>query len=552
MAKVTIDGRSIEVDAGTTVLRAAKQLGIEIPTFCYHPGLTIPANCRMCLVEVEKVPKPLPACYTQVSEGMVVHTRSERTVDAQKAVLEFILLNHPVDCPICDQAGECVLQEHFQTWSAKPSRLFHSKVAKEKAVHLGPRVVLDKERCIICTRCVRFCEEVAKQPELTVEDRGDHSEISTFPGRQLENPYSLNVVDICPVGALTDSGFRFKRRVWFLDKRNSVCTGCSRLCSSRLDSTQNRAERMIPRYNPDVNQWWMCDDGRDMMRQRTRVVPPVARNGETDSTVAAAVDALAVWCAEAAELGGEIGVALSASLTNEDLYAWGKLVAAIGARPYLVGRDPWQGDDLLRRDDRDCNGAGAAAILNAIVGPCGDAAALAGDAASLHAVLLLDNEVGAAEALVGALAAHPRFAVLSDVDSPFSEAAEVVVPISGLHHRDGTLVGFDGRVQRLLAPLTALAGTMTPAEVAARIGAGLQVELAFAADLAPESIFERLAAEVEAFRNLNYTEIGDLGRPLTHGGDLAPRRDQLDGTSGWEPDPVHPTAQRPFALRRGC
>ena len=225
MPSLKINGKKVKVEQGTTVIQAAESLGIEIPHFCYHPGLSRPASCRMCLVEIEKAPKLQPACYTQCGEGMVIKTESDEVKRARKAVLEFILLSHPIDCPICDQAGECKLQDHYFRYSAQNSRVQTNKVNKAKAFPVGPEVVLDAERCVLCTRCVRFCGEVTKTHELTTVERSDMTEIRTFPGRELDNDYSLCVVDLCPVGALTNRNFRFKARVWWMDTEASVCTG---------------------------------------------------------------------------------------------------------------------------------------------------------------------------------------------------------------------------------------------------------------------------------------------------------------------------------------
>jgi NADH-quinone oxidoreductase subunit G len=558
MPKVTIDGRELDVAPKTTVLRAAKQAGIDVPVFCYHPGLSIPANCRMCLVEIEKSPKPLPACYTEVGEGMVVHTQTEKVKATQKAVLEFILLNHPVDCPICDQAGECVLQEHFVTYSAQPSRISHVKVGKPKAKILGPTVVLDAERCIVCTRCVRFTEEVTKTFELTVEDRGEHSEITTPEGVELNNPYSLNVVDICPVGALTSREFRFRRRVWFMDMRDSVCTGCARGCAIRVDSAKNKVERLVPRYNPDVNNYWMCDAGRDSLNSRRDTGLTVGRvpgPGDSDRE-APAQDGLQVtakWLVEARQQGSRIGVALSASLTNEDVFAWARLATELGASVYLLPRAGWEGDTLLRTNDRDANTTGARAILEAIYGDFADAAALQRDASGLGLLLLVDNDAAAPEALVDALTNIERFVAFTDLPDGLSEVADVVVPLTQLHQREGTVTNTAGWVQRLGAPLKPAVTTVAPHVAAAVLaGAALDVSLDFTDKTKPVDLFERLAGVVPAFKHLTYKALASHGRGLTHGGELAPAREHLAGTAQWEPDPVGPTYKRPFQLRRGA
>ncbi len=558
MPKVTIDGHAIEVPAKTTILRAAKQVGVDVPVFCYHPGLAIVANCRMCLVEIEKWSKPQPACYTEVADGMVIHTQSERVKETQRAVLEFILLNHPVDCPVCDQAGECVLQEHFATYSAVPSRLTYPKIGKPKAKPLGPTVVLDAERCVVCTRCVRFTEEVTKTNELTVEDRGEHAEITTPPGVELNNPYSLNVVDICPVGALTSRQFRFQRRVWFLDMRPSVCTGCARGCAVRIDSHANKVERLVPRYNPDVNTYWMCDAGRtslDDVRERGLTAGHVpGPNGERRQAPAQdGLRAIGGWLQEAKTSGGKVGIALSASLTNEDVYAWARFAQELKAQIYVLPRAGWQGDDLLRTADRDCNTLGTQHILAALQLTAGSPTQLADAAAGLATLLVVDNGAGLDPALLAAVAQAGHLAVFTDVPTQLANDAEVVVPLTQLHQREGTVTNVTGWVQRLAQPLKAAVTTVAPHVAAGSLAqSALDVLLDFSDKTRPADLFERVAAAVPAFKHLNYREIGDLGRGLTHGEPLAPARVRLDGTPQWEPDPVAPSYQRPFQLRRGA
>ncbi len=560
MAKVTVDGVEVEVPAGTTVLRAAKQAGADVPVFCYHPGLTIPANCRMCLVDIEKAPKPLPACYTEVADGMVVRTKSDKVKATQAAVLEFILLNHPVDCPVCDQAGECVLQEHYITYSAKPSRLDTDKVGKPKAKILGPTVILDAERCIVCTRCVRFCEEISKSNELTVESRGEHSEITTPEGVELNNPYSLNVVDICPVGALTSREFRFQKRVWFLDMKDSVCTGCARGCSVRVDSHKNKVDRIVPRYNPDVNNYWMCDAGRASMNSRrdkalTLGVVPGPNDTTREAPALDGLRAIAGWLKESHEA---VGIALSASLTNEDAYAWARLAKELGAKVYLLKRAGWQGDAILRQADRDANDAGVRAILTALTPAFGDAKQLVKDAPSLDTLIVLDNEIAPDSALVGAIADIANVAVLTDLAGKLSDAATVVVPLTQVHAREGTVVNFAGWVQRIAAPLKPAVTTVTPIAAAANLAHAVlgHGEHALALDFTEKTraaeLFDRLAAAVPAFAGLSYTEIADHGRSLPQDGVLAPARSHVNGTPAWEPDPVSPTYHRPFHLRRGA
>jgi NAD-dependent dihydropyrimidine dehydrogenase PreA subunit len=259
---LTIDGQSVTVPKGTNVLEAARTLGFDISAFCYHPGLPVVAQCRQCLVSVEKNPKLQPSCQQVCGDGMVVHTTDPQSTLARKQQLEFTLLNHPLDCPICDKAGECTLQKLYFEHDNADSRVDVPKVEKAKVVDLGPTIVLDQERCILCSRCIRTCDVVAGQHQLEFANRGDHEILTTAPSEALDNPYSLNTVDVCPVGALTAKDFRFTMRAWELEATPSVCNGCATGCNIEIHHKHDRAWRLVPRHNPDVNAYWMCDEGR--------------------------------------------------------------------------------------------------------------------------------------------------------------------------------------------------------------------------------------------------------------------------------------------------
>ena len=285
MAKFTLDGKEIEFEAGETVMEAAWREGIEIPHYCWHPGLSIAANCRMCLVHVESgrqmampqlafdqakgeyvpatKPKLQPACQLAAAEDMVVSSTNEEVKTAQASVQEFLLLNHPVDCPICDQAGECKLQDYYYEHQGTLKRKLTEPVHKPKGVRFGPTIVYDAERCIMCTRCIRVCDEVAKDHVLDMRERGDKTEIILAPGRELDHKYTLMTEHVCPVGALTSRDFRFKARVWFLKSGQGVCTGCATGCNTHVDydPRYGKVYRLRPRDNADVNGYWMCDDG---------------------------------------------------------------------------------------------------------------------------------------------------------------------------------------------------------------------------------------------------------------------------------------------------
>jgi NADH-quinone oxidoreductase subunit G len=372
MPKVTINNEDIEVDDGTTVMQAAAQLGYDIPHFCYHPALSIPANCRMCLVEVEGNPDLQPSCHMPVNDGMEVFTESERVVKARKSVLEFILVNHPVDCPICDQAGECKLQDYYMAYDAQESRLRTEKVDGVKVYPLGPEVVYDGERCILCTRCVRFCEEITETDELTTAQRGDHTEIRTFPGQELDNNYSMCTVDICPVGALTARDFRFKCRVWLMNTTDSICTGCSQGCNIHLDHFRNEVQRYRPRYNPDVNDYWMCDPGRYTYKEvhQDRLEDPMV--GDDVVNWHAATQAYKSTMTEALETyePSNIGMLLSPQASCEGLHQARRFAEEVleTEQLYMGGKPSGESDDLLMNADKNPNRRGIEYVFGGLEG----------------------------------------------------------------------------------------------------------------------------------------------------------------------------------------
>ncbi len=291
MPTLTIDGKSITVEPRTTVIQAADRLGIHIPRFCYHPGLSTVGSCRMCMVEIEKIPKLQTACATPVVEGMVVYTDTDHVRDARRSILEFLLINHPIDCPVCDKAGECFLQDYYMDYGLYTSRYLEERWRKRKVFVLGSTIVMDEERCVLCSRCVRFFEEVPKVRRLGIFQRGADAILSTCPGETLEDPYCGNIVDLCPVGALTDRDFRFQQRVWLLKQGDSICPYCARGCNIIVDYNEQsdiqvndrRVYRFRPRYNPNVNGHWMCDMGRYGYRTidaPERIEEPLLREGK--------------------------------------------------------------------------------------------------------------------------------------------------------------------------------------------------------------------------------------------------------------------------------
>ena len=365
MPKIIIDSKEIEFKQGQTIIEAARENGIEIPHFCWHPSLSVSGNCRVCLVEVEKMPKLVIACSTLAADGMVVNTRSEKTLTARKAVMEFILINHPLDCPICDEAGECKLQEYAYAHSAGESRFVEQKTSNIKRSEIGPRIMFDAERCISCSRCIRFSDEIAKSNQLTFAKRGDRVTVSTFPGQSFDNPYSMNTVDICPVGALTNKEFRFKSRVWEMSATKSICTGCSRGCNIDIWVRDNKIMRLTPRLNEQVNSYWMCDNGRinsfksvnaedriDSVHVRKEgFLQPVTWE-EGIKTAAASLKKYKP---------NEIAFIGSPYASNEDNYMFAKLAKAMGVQnisiiPHVINGDC---DNILICEDKTPNSRGA-------------------------------------------------------------------------------------------------------------------------------------------------------------------------------------------------
>jgi NADH-quinone oxidoreductase subunit G len=529
MAKLSIDGRDIEVADGTTVIQAAEQLGIFIARYCYHPGLSIAGNCRVCLVEVENAPKLQIACNTPVSDGMVVRTQSDKAEVGRRAVLEFLLVNHPLDCPVCDQSGECDLQNFYMNFGLYDPRFREQKVKKKKAVELGPHVMLDQERCILCSRCVRFTDEISESGELGIFNRGDRAELGIYPGDVLDNPYSANVVDICPVGALTETEFRFKARVWYLSAAPTVCNGCSQGCNIDMHYMLDRPHlndgarvaRVKPRYNADVNEWWLCDEGRyglDWLDQNR--LARVGAAGVEDPTWEQALDTLVAALsarredAEPASGGARVGVIASARLTNEELYLIREVLRdGLGAAvTTAVPETPGTADDFLIKADKNPNTMGATLLglrdpgdLTA-VGLVDEAIATGLDVLWVFGHDLVEM-VG--EDKVRALADAVGLLVLSGTnENPTASFADWVLPSAAYVEKDGTFVNCHGRVQRIgrvFAPLEdSREDWRVLLEVAARLGAPVAAET-------PEEVFSGLAETEPSFAGLSYRKLGASG-----------------------------------------
>ena len=529
MLSLTIDGREVSVAQGTTVIQAAEQLGIFIPRYCYHPGLSVAGNCRICLVDVEKSPKLQIACNMPVTDGMVVHTQNDRAEAGRRAVLEFLLANHPLDCPVCDQSGECDLQNFYMNFGLYNPRFREHKVKKRKAVTLGPHVMLDQERCILCSRCVRFTDEITKTGEFGIFNRGDKAELGIYPGEVLDNPYSANVVDICPVGALTESDFRFKARVWYLSSAPTVCNGCSQGCNIDMHFVLDRPHlndgarvvRVKPRYNPDVNQWWLCDEGRYGLGwlDRERLTEVRAANGAA-ATWEQALTTISTALAGAGEEeeGARVGVIASAQLTNEELFLVREIFqGALGARVTAsVPETPGSSDDLLIKADKNPNTLGA--TLLGLAGPdAPDAGQIVEEAltGNLDALWVFGHDMVEffGEGKVRELSEKVELFVFSGTnENPTASFAHWVLPTSSYVEKDGTFVNCDGRVQRIGSAFPPLGDSREDWRILLELAGLLGLPLEW---LDPKQIFLGLAQTEAPFAGLSYEAVGDQGAQIT-------------------------------------
>src|SRR5436190_12976390 len=352
MPKITVDGQQIDAKPGQMILQACSDAGIAIPQYCYHPGLSIPASCRICLVEVEGLPKLVPSCQTPIRDGMTVHSKSTKAIANQKQVMEYLLINHPLDCPVCDQAGECLLQDYSYGYGRSQSRFEEDKAKKPKK-DVGENVLLYADRCIMCTRCVRFTREVSGTGELYVDGRGYREEIDIFPGEPLNNKLSGNVVDICPVGALLDKDFLFKQRVWLLKRMPSISPVDAGGENIWLEYNQGVIYRIKPRYNADVNGWWISDDTRysyKAVHDEKRLCHPMKTQYGTQvethysAAVQQADDELRRVHRENGD--GSLYAMLSPMMACEEAYLLGKYIRSIDRSAVLVtGPAPSTGQD---------------------------------------------------------------------------------------------------------------------------------------------------------------------------------------------------------------
>ena len=540
--KLKIDGREVEVEKGTNLVDAGKKAGIFMPHFCYHPGLPVVGVCRICLCEIEGRPKLVAGCATPVEEGMSVITKSKGVRDARAAVMEFLLIHHPLDCPMCDKGGECTLQDYTVAMGAAHTRFsFRKNTWPEENV--GGKLILNKNRCILCMRCVNLCADVAGQDEIAVIARGEETYIGTVGGRKIENELAGNIADICPVGALTSVDFRFESRPWELHNVKTICTNCSKGCNTiaGFHPRRNKVLRVTARENMEVNKWWICDRGRGQFHQVhdvVRIEAPIrrARGGAGAARTARPV----AWADAIAQVSGAIrdaarqgtdsvGLISSAELSNEELFLVGRIFGSGGSG----GRDGLQLANLdfperpqppvvypkfTIEGDRNPNTRGAR-LLGGSAGKGGRSVAdILRAAAEGRIQVLVFLRGGSPEtfgdpAIVARALDRAGLVVVMDyVASAVSDLADRELPRVSHLDKQPTYVNSQGRVQRARKVFTLRGDTREDWRVLQDLGTALGVLTE--TDPSPESIFDRIARTVPAFAGLSYTALGDLGAPL--------------------------------------
>ncbi|OLB43144.1 MAG: NADH-quinone oxidoreductase subunit L [Verrucomicrobia bacterium] len=545
MLNVQIDGVWHQFPKGTRVIEACERVGSYVPRYCYHKKLSSPGNCRMCLTEmgfpklgpdrkpelgpdnkpiINWMPRPQISCAQDVAEGMGVRTNSPLVKECQRGVMEFLLINHPLDCPICDQAGECRLQEFSVDFGTSKSRFLENKVKKPKNVVLGPRVRLDDERCILCSRCIRFCQEIAHDDVLGFVDRGSYTVLTAYPGKRLENNYSLNTVDICPVGALTSTDFRFKMRVWFLKETKSICTSCATGCNTVIGSREDVIHRQTPRENDHVNSCWMCDYGRlnfKYLEAENRLLEPQIRFGEklipTDWSTAIAQAALQLKGFS----GSEIAIIASGRMTNEELWLTLQLAKSLDTQriDIVPRREP--GDNILLSEDRNPNTNGARLILGSKSEPGANLLAIADAVRSgrIKALVILKENTMHLGIPVEELAQLPVLIMMNVLPNEATEKATVLLPGCGFAEKRGSMVNGKGRLQRLNRAVRPPGNARDDWEILRdllqAIGGGDSL-------LSIDDVFRRISETVPQFAGLTLSKIGDLGTHILQMDELPP------------------------------
>jgi len=525
---INVDGVDREVPKGANLIDAIEQLGEEIPHYCYHPKLSVVGNCRMCLVElgmpmrdratgepvldddgVQKIgwmPKPGIACSTTVAPGMHIKTKSQVVKDCRNGVMEFLLLNHPLDCPICDQAGECRLQEFATDYGRGYSRYTEAKNVKPKRTRIGPRIMLDDERCILCSRCIRFSKEIANDDVLGFIDRGSYSTLTTYPGKQLENNYSLNTVDICPVGALTSTDFRFKMRVWFLKAVPSICTESSVGANTEVWSREGKIYRITPRRNDAVNDTWMTDSGRALYKQveadnRLRAYQVDGKASSFDAAIAAAI---------AQMKQGKTAVVASARASLEEQFLLSQMVEATAAVRVDMVSHYGDGDHLLLSEDRTPNLRGAllTGLINDLPDAQLDGLGKAIDAGEVDTLFVVHEDLAAA-GLTDAQIAKVKVIYAGIEENSSSANAKVSFPLLTVFEKEGSFVNQNFRVQKFHNAIPAPRGVVYDLHLLETLRAHMVGESPTRPTV--PAVWELMAQKITCLHGLDFRGLGDLG-----------------------------------------
>ncbi len=531
MINVQVDGEWKSFPKGTKLIEACMKSGHFVPHYCYHPKLSTPGNCRMCLVEMGMPkrdaernvvtgedgkpeiawgPRPAISCATEISEGMGVRTESPMVEECRKGVMEFLLINHPLDCTICDQAGECKLQEFSVEFGNGDSRFLEDKVKKPKRQDIGRNIVLDDERCIMCSRCVRFMQEIAEDDVLGFLNRGSQTTLSVYPGKRLDNNYSLNTVDICPVGALTSKDFRFQMRVWFLKETKSIDVNCGQGTNILIGSRENTIYRITPRENDAVNSCWMPDTHRlnfHHLNDDSRLKEPVVSGGEAPTK----------W-SEAIRVAGdrlksfepsEIAIIASARMTNEELYLTKRLADSLGTKQIDVVARKQEGDGFLISEDGNPNTTGAK-LLGVATGKLTDIAYGISNG-SVKALICLGEDVTECGIDAADLEKLDCVVATAILPSATTRAATVVLPSAGFSEKRGSMINLAGRIQRLNRAVSSPGQARDDWEILRDL---IQAVGGSNGIYAIEEVFKAMAADTPALAGLSLIKMGDLGVEL--------------------------------------
>lgn len=525
-----ITGRPIP----TTMIQACAVANVDVPHYCYHPKLPVAGNCRMCLVEfgtpamgpdrkpvlnpdgtpkIAKAPRPAIACATPISPGLEIYTTTPGVKQMRESVLEFLLINHPLDCPICDQAGECKLQEYSVEYGQATSRFVEAKVHKPKQVDLGPRIMLDDERCILCTRCIRFTRDVAHDDAIGIINRGSYNTIAAYPGRKFDNNYTLNTVDICPVGALTSKDFRFQMRVWFLKETKSLCTSCGTGCNIVIGSREEKIYRYEPRQNDAVNACWMCDRGRlnyKWIGREDRLVQiqsPQSKAQGRPGTWGAALKDISALLQRAAP--GSVAIIASARQTNEELWLLSKLKERLGALSDSIPRQG-EGDDLLVHPDRNPNSAGAR--LTGLAGmELGSNLPKIADGIrnGVIKILIVFGENVTRHGLGADLLGQLDALIVSDIrPNDTTAAAHFLLPGCAHAEKRGTFTNVKGRLQKFTKAVEPRGDARPEWEFLHELVFNVTGQNGY---VSIEGLFNQMAREIPAFHGLTWAGLSDTG-----------------------------------------